>query len=276
MNYYYLIAGLPNISPEMDASKVDFDEIFDLIYRNLSKEDNKLLRYLIYPNDIHNLLAVLSQKYLDWPEGQFKKPALFNREEIKGYKLNKGNFPDFINDFLAENEDRFAGMSMREMEDGLLDRFYNEVFGLENNFLTSYYSFHRGLKALIAAFHFNTYDFLSQPKIQDADRLLLQIGPDRSPAALVTKDHPYLDELIKVLSEDQPEKTECFIDKVQWDFLEEISERTFSPSDVFAYTVKLQILQRWLRIDPKKGNEYLEKLQHRIINHSISSKIPAI
>lgn len=276
MNYYYLIASLPTISPEMDASKVDFDEIFDLIHRNLSKEDKKLLRYLIYPNDIHNLLAILSQKYLDRPISHFKKPALFNQEEIKGYKLSRGNFPDFISDFLAENEDRFASMSMREMEEGLWDRFYNEVFGLGDNFLTSYYSFLRGLKALVAAFHFNTYDFLSQPKIHDADRLLLQVGPDRSPAALVSKDYPYLDELIKVLSEDHPEKTARFIDKVQWDFLEELSEGAFSPGDVFAYTVKLQILQRWLKIDPKSGNEYFEKLQHQIINHTIRSKIPVI
>jgi len=276
MNYYYLIASLPNISPKMDASKIDFDEIFDMIRRNLTKEDNKLLRYLIYPNDIHNLLAILSQKYLNWPITHFKKPALFNQEEMKGYKLSRRNFPDFMDDFLGENEDRFAGMSMREMEDGLLDRFYNEVFGLGNNFLTSYFSFVRALKALIAAFHFNTYDFLSQPKIHDADRLLLQVGPDRSPAAMVTKDYPYLDELIKVLSENQPEKTERFIDSVQWDFLEEQSEGAFTSSDVFAYTVKLQILQRWLKIDSKKGNEYFEKLQHQIINNNIPSKTPVI
>ncbi|MGY6744043.1 MAG: DUF2764 family protein [Cecembia sp.] len=276
MNYYYLIASLPDISPEMDPSKLDFEEIFDLIYRNLSEEDKALFRYLIYPNDIDNLLSILSEKHLDWTMGGFKKPAIFQEEELKGYKLNKGNFPDFMNDFLTDNEDRFAGMSLREMEDGLGDRFYNEVFGLENKFLISYYAFLRGLRALIAAFHYNTYDFLSQPKIQDADRLLLQVGPDRSPAAMVTKDYPYLEELIKVLSENQPKKTERFIDKVQWDFLESQSEGAFSPSQVFAYTAKLQILQRWLKIDSKKDSKYFEKLQHQIINQSRPSKIPTI
>jgi len=276
MNYYYLISSFPNISPEMDASKVDFDEVFDLIYRNLSEEDRTLLRYLYYPNDMHNLLVELAEKHLAWPMGSFKKPSIFQEEEIKSYKLNKGNFPGFMHDFLADNEDRFAGMSLREMEVGLMDRFYNEVFGLENNFLTSYYAFLRELRALVAAFQFNKYDFLSQPKIHDADRLLLQVGPDRTPAALVKKDYPYLDELVKGLSENQPEKIERFIDKVQWDFLESLSDGAFSPSKVFAFTVKLQILQRWLKIDPKQDKAYFKELQNQIKNPRTTSNIPSI
>lgn len=276
MNYYYLISSLPDISLKMDASNLDFDDLFDMIRRNLTKEDKKLLRYLIYPNDIHNLLSILSQEYQDWPTAPFKKPSVFNLEEIKAYKLTRKNFPDFLNDFLAENEDRLSSMSPREMEDAILDRFYNEVFGLDNPFLANYYAFVRELKSLIAAFHFNTYDFLSQPNIHDADRLILQVGPDRSPSALVTKDYPYLDELIKVLSENQPVKTELFIDTVLWDFLEEKSEGLFSPEDVFAYTIKLQIIQRWVLMHPANGKDYFEKLIHKIINNVRSTKTPAI
>lgn len=276
MNYYYLISSLPDISPQMDASNLDFDDLFDMIRRNLTKEDKKLLRYLIYPNDIHNLLLVLSQEYQEWPTAPFKKPSIFNLEEIKGYKLSRKNFPDFMNDFLAENEDRLASMSPTEMEDGMVDRFYIEIFGLGSNFLADYFTFNKELKSLIAAFHFNTYDFLSQPNIHDADRLILQVGPDRSPSALVTKDYPYLNALIKVLSENQPEKIERFIDTVLWNFLDERTEGLFSTEDVFTYTIKLQIIQRWVIIDQTNSNEYFEKLLRNIINDVRSTKTPAI
>lgn len=276
MNYYYLISSLPDISPQMDASNLDFDNIFDMIRRNLTKEDRKLLRYLIYPNDINNLLSILSHKYQNLPTAPFKKPSVFNLEEIKGYKLTRKNFPDFLNDFLAENEDLLASMSPREIKDAILDRFYNEVFGLGNNFLADYFVFVRELKSLIAAFHFNTYAFLSQPNIHNAERLILQVGPDRSPSALVTKDYPYLNDLIKVLSENQPEKKERFIDSVIWDFLEEKTQGLFGTEDVFAYTIKLQIIQRWAIIDSSNGQEYFEKLLHKIINDVTSTKTPAI
>ncbi len=276
MNYYYLISSLPDMSPQMDASNLDFDDLFDMIRRNLTKEDKKLLRYLIYPNDINNLLSILCQEYKDLPTATFKKPSVFNLEDIKAYKLGRKNFPDFMNDFLAENEDRLANMSPRDMEDAITDRFYNEVFGLDNTFLANYFAFVRELKSLIAAFHFNTYDFLSQPNIHDADRLILQVGPDRSPSALVTKDYPYLNALIKVLLENKPEKIERFLDTVIWDFLEEKTQGLFGAEDVFAYTIKLQIIQRWTIIDSSNGQEYFEKLLHKIINDVTSKKTPAI
>ena len=143
-------------------------------------------------------------------------------------------------------------------------------------FLANYFAFVRELKSLIAAFHFNTYDFLSQPNIHDADRLILQVGPDRSPSALVTKDYPYLNALIKVLLENKPEKIERFIDTVIWDFLEEKTQGLFGAEDVFAYTIKLQIIQRWAIIDLSNGQEYFEKLLHKIISDVTSTKTPAI
>ncbi|TPV35391.1 DUF2764 family protein [Paucihalobacter ruber] len=276
MKYYYLISSLPDISPHSDASKLDFDDLFDTIRRNLNKEDRRFMRYLIYPNDLNNLLSMLSHEYRDTQTVHFKKPSIFYPEEIKAYKLTRRNFPDFMNDFLSENEDRLATMSLREMEDAMLDRFYSKVFSLNNHFLTNYYKFVRELTSLTAAFHFNTYSFLSQPNIHDADRLILQVGPDRSPSAMVIKDYPYLEELIKVLSKHQPEKTERFIDSVIWNYLDDTTEGAFSREAVYAYAVKLQLLQRWLKIDPKPNNEDFEKLLDKIINNNPTEKTPTL
>ena len=276
MSYYYLISSLPEISPTMETSQVDFDETFDSIRRNLSKDDRKLLRYLIYPNDIQNLLSTLFHEYWDAPLATFKKPAIFNAEEITNYKLIRRNFPDFINGFLAENEDRLAGMSMQEVEDTIMDQFYIKVYALNYKFLTEYYNFIRSLKAIVAAFHFNTYDFLSQPNIIDADRLILQIGPDRAPSAMVSRDYPYLEELIKILSENHSEKTQRFIDSIVWNYLNETADGVFSRNAVFAYTIKLQILQRWHITKTGSNNANFQQLLHKIINTERSAKTPVI
>lgn len=276
MNYYYLISSLPEISPEMDASKLEIEELFDVIKRNLSKADSRYLRYLIYPNDINNLIAVISKNDHGWSSVEFKKPSIFDDEDIETYKKNRRNFPDFMNDFLSENEDRLANMSRREIEDALFERFYNEVFNLDNNFLTNYYQFIRELKSLIAAFNFNTYDFLSQPKIQDADRLIVQVGANKSPSASVLRDYPYLEELIKVLPEDQPEKTERFIDKIIWNFLDEMSGNQFSCEAVLAYTLKLKIVKRWLSIKSQPNDQPYEHLLDKIIPNKSSEKSPLL
>ena len=209
------------------------------------------------------------------PLAPFKTPAIFNQEEIKNFKLIRRNFPDFINGFLADNEDRLNNMSLRDIENALLDRFYNKVISLQSRFLTNYYQFVRALKALIAAFNYNSYSFLSQPYIPDADRLILQVGPDRAPSALVIKDYPYLEELIVVLSKQQPEETEHFIDTVIWNYLDETINDTFSSEAVFAYAIKLQISQRKVAIKSQSSDNGLEALLQKIINNP-TQQIPVL
>lgn len=270
MNYYYLISSLTELSPQMDTSKLDFVELFDSIKRNLSKQDAHFYKYLIYPNDLHNLLAVLSKEYLNWSSVDFKSPAIFDTEEIEAYKKNRANFPDFMNDFLAENEDRLSSMSRREMEDAMQEGLYEEVFELNNAFLTRYYKFTRVLKSIIAAYNFNTYEFLTPPKIHDVERLILQIGPDKSPSASTLKDHGFLEKLITALSENKPEKTERLTDLIIWDFLEDTTAEPFSGEFVLAYTIKLQLLKRWLRIEQESAA--YDKLLKTIINKNTSEK----
>ena len=272
MNYYYLIASLPALSPKMDTSSFEFDQLYDVIQRNLTKEDQHYLRYLIYPNDLHNLLTILSKEYHDQSLKNFQEPAVHSYEELKSYKKNRRHFPDFMNDFLAENDDRLANMSIREMEDAMLNRFYDEVFELKNDLIKSYYRFLIELRSLIGAFNYNSYDFLSKPNINQPDRLLSQLGPGKSPSASLLKDHPFLEDLISVLSKDDPEEKERFVDKLKWEFLDEMNNEPFTTEAVFVYYIKLQILQRWLIIKPKAENEEFKELLERTINKEPSKK----
>lgn len=274
MSYYYLISSLPELSPVMDASRVDFDELFDSIKRNLDEQDIRLFQYLIYPNDIQNLVTVLSAHNEDRSSIQFKNPSIIHPEEIEAFKINRRSFPDFMNDFISENEDRLLNMSPREMEDAMLSRFQEELRGLNNSFLIDYFKFLKGLKSVIAAYNFNTYDFLTKPNISDAERLILQVGPDRTPSASLIQDYPIVEELIKALSENQPERTEQFIDQMLWDFVDETARGQFSSEAVMAYVIKLQILKRWFDIEQETHEGY-DTLIDNIINNNPSQKLTA-
>ena len=275
MNYYYLISSLPELSPTMDTSKLDFDELFDAIKRNLDETDIQTFKYLIYPNDLHNLLTTLSKHYLNWSSIGYKLPSIIEIEDVEAFKKNRRNFPDFMNDFLAENEDRLRGMSRKEMEDAMQHRFYNQITELKNSFLSNYFNFYRKLKSIIAAYNFNTYDFLSKPNISDAERLLLQIGPESTASTSLLKDYPIVEDLIQVLTEKKPIDIEHYIDELMWNFLEDSYTDQFSNIAVFAYTLKLQILKRWHDIKLATNVDY-ETLINQIINDNSSKKTPVL
>lgn len=267
MSYFYLISSLPNFSIGMDAQQIDFEKTFDLIQRNLTPEDNHLFHYLIYPNDIRNLLSVLFHEYHQLPLLSFKKVSVFSKEEINDYRFFKNNFPDFLNDFLVENESRFPTMTMQEMEAKLMAKFYEEVASLNHSFITEYFHFREKLKNLGAAFNNAAFKFLSSPFIKDAERLIGQIGPNSAPTATLTKDYPYVEGFIKVLSVGEPKKIENFIDRILWTFLEEKNKGFFSNEEVFTYALKLQMVQRWSLLNPEEGTKRFKKLHNNIISN---------
>ncbi len=276
MNYYYLISSLPNLSPDMDIQRIDFEKTFELIQRNLTREDGQFFRYLLYPNDIRNLLSILFYEYHHLSLLSAKRISVFSEEEMKDYRFFKSNFPEFLNDFFVENEARFPTMTMREMEDALMLKFYEEVEALDCIFITEYFSFQKELKDIIAAFNFGAFQFLSSPTIKDSERLIGQIGPGSSPTTTLAKDYPYLDELMLVLSGDEPEKIEQYIDRVLWDFLEEKNKDFFSKEAVFNYTIKLLMKHRWSLFDRRKGSSRFLKIQKEIKNNIKPSKASMI
>ncbi|WP_020531305.1 DUF2764 family protein [Flexithrix dorotheae] len=276
MNYYYLIAGLPNLSNDMDSQGIDFEKTFELIQRNLTLEDNRLFRYLLYPNDIRNLLSILFYEYHHLPLLSAKRTSVFSEEEMKDYRFFRSNFPNFLNDFLAENEARFPSMTMREMEDALMAKFYEEVVALNNLFIRKYFSFYKELKDLIAAFNFESFKFLSSPNIKDPERLIGQIGPARSPTTTLIKDYPYLEKLMAVLSDNDPQKIALFIDRILWDFLEEKKQGFFSNEEVFTYTIQLLMKERWALLDREEGSKRFLKIHQKIRNNVRSPKASII
>jgi hypothetical protein len=70
-----------------------------------------------------------------------------------------------------------------------------------------------------------------------------------------------------VLSKQQPEETERFIDTVIWSYLDETISDTFSSEAVFAYALKLQISKRRLSINENSNDNGLEALLQKVINN---------
>lgn len=276
MSYYYLIAGLPTLTPEVEPGQIEFEKTFELIQRNLSDQDLKYYRFLLYPNDIRNLLSVLFKEYYDLTPLPFSTPSVFAADDISEYRFSRRNFPDFMNDFLVQNEDRFPAMTIAEMEMLLMNSFYEEISKLGNDFIRDYFEFYQRLKGIIAAFNYNAQGFLSKPDVEGADRLIGQIGPSRSPTSTILKEHAYVEELIEQFSSDDPEEMERFTDRIIWDYLEDQPKGSFSAEEVFAYTIKLLMKQRWSRLAQDQGDELFEKLHQKIENYVRSPKTPVI
>lgn len=270
MNYYYLLAGLPNLTSIMDTRKIDFPEVLDTIRRNLTPTDEQQFRYLLYPNDNRNLLNTLFHKYYDFPPTALAYPHSISKLELQDYRHQQAAFPSYMGEFLSE-EDQFTNMSPREIENQLWHLFYEET-NEQSLFIAQYFQFERKLKEVIAAYHDSLFDFLPAPSLED-DSIQNQVGVGKSIAPSLQKEYPYIEALGEQIIAGNPADLEYFIDQIKWDYLEQFRE-PFSREQVFAYSLKLFLVYRNQLRNADSGQIRFTELQQTIKNSVHSPLIP--
>lgn len=278
MSYYYLISGLPDLLLEESIAntgkkKIGVDEVLNTIRDNLESEDERSFRYLIYPNDNRNLLSILFAKYSDLPKSTFLTPAMLAEQDLLDYHKHKGSFPSYMSEFLDTYEDQFPSIPPSEMENKLLDFFYEEA-GQEDQFIAAYYQFERNVKRLFSTYNHSCFDFLAAPADAD-DTLLNQVGKGKSIPSGLLRDYPYIEDIAEVISTQQPAAIEMLMDQIKWDYLDEVRS-FFSGEQVFAYTLRLLMVNRWQTMNAEIGAARFEELQKNIKNKVRSLKTPVI
>lgn len=278
MSYYYLISGLPDLLLEEAIAnpgkrKIDVDGVVNTIRDNLDSEDERSFRYLIYPNDNRNLLSILFAKHSDLPKSTFLTPAMLAEQDLLDYHKHKGSFPSYMSEFLDAYEDQFLSISPREVENTLLGFFYEEV-GQKGPFIAEYYQFERNLKGLFSAYNHSYFDFLAAP-VNDEVALLHQVGKGKSIPSDLLRDYPYIEGISEVISTHQPAAIEILMDRIKWDYLDEVKS-FFSGEQVFAYTLRLLMVNRWQTMNAEIGAARFDELQKNIKNKVRSLKTPVI
>ncbi|MEQ8582815.1 MAG: DUF2764 family protein [Marinoscillum sp.] len=266
MSYYYLIASLPGLSLNKKAQKIDYEDILDTIQRNLEPSDARQFRYLLYPNDHQNLLHVLFEKHKAIPQTPKVYPAIFSEKELADYHKNRMMFPAYMSYFLDEYTDQFPTLTMKETEELLWELFYEEVEH-QDPFIVAYYQFERKLKMFFSAYNYSNFDFLTVPNAEEG--ILNQIGKGLSIPPDWLRNHPHIEDIGEAISSKEPGKIEKLMNQMKWDYLDE-KKGVFNKEQVFEYTLKLLMVQRWQNLLPERGASRFVEMQERI-KHNVRS-----
>ena len=264
MNYYYLIATLPNLSLDETNAVIDYEGSIDTIRRNLDGEDKTLFEWLLYPNDHRNVLNVLFHQYHERPMSNKIWPSTVDVDMIAEYLHHPYYFPSHIADFLVADQDRFQEMSMTEIENRLDEYFYQNVTNLSDRFLQDYFNFDRILKSIVTGTNRSIYTF--HPKAEQTEDPyivdnLMREGVGMSP---LNRAYPFLESLKEVLGSKDPLLIEKKMDAIRWSFIDENIDGFFNRQQVFGYTLKLLMVYRWDLLNKQNDGTYLQRLSERI------------
>ncbi len=256
-NYYYLVAGLQDITLDIHKLSMGQVEFRQELKTALHPKDYKLTEILFYPFDNSNLLNLLNKSDLDLdPRGNFDQALL--EENIKE---TTGELPSYMDKFIIafkEDEPVIAGLSH---ENQLTALFYRYTQNLKDDFLPEWFRFNRDLNNLLTAMICRKYDIPHENQIIGDDETSDTIRKSHARDFGLSAEIPWLDDLLNIAKNDDVQEREKAIDQLRWKYLEEVTFfEYFTIDKILAFTLKLGMVERWLAIDHEHGSKMFKEL----------------
>jgi len=256
-NYYCQVAGLQDITLDIHKLSSGQLELRDELQATIHADDYQLVEQLFLQYDNKNLLNLILKngKELD-VRGIYTIAQL--EENIKA---PDGSLPSYMDQFIlaVKNDDPIVpGMSY---ENQLTTLYYEHVLNSKNSFIRNWFNFNKILTNITTALLCRKYEMPYEFQVLGMDETAEIIRKSHARDFGVSSDFHYVEELIGIAKIEDFEEREKALDKIRWDYLDEITFFEYFTIDrIMAFILKLGMVERWLAIDKKHGSQLFDEL----------------
>lgn len=260
--YYYLIAGLPDLTLEDNKLNYTILSFREEFYSDLSKADQKLLDLIYLQIDNRNLLSLLKNQDLELDkEGLYSKDKLLHliqtvkigEEKPVGYVSYLVNF---LESYFSENlEDVFL------LDNVLTGLYYNYALKVNNKFVRDWFEFNQILNNLFIALSARKHSIDYKDQLIGNDSITQQIKESNARDFGLSTEIDSLKQISGLVDEEDLALREKQMDQLRWNWLEENSFfHYFSVERLFVFLQQVEMIGRWLLLDKDEGNKYFRKI----------------
>ena len=259
-NYYYLIAGLPELTLDDSKLGITVREFRELYYPELADDDRALLDLIYLSYDNANLLTLLKDKEAAIAEG-----GLYTSEELlaiieaaRAEETPDRNYPRYMYDFVAEMESEESAAEGVFPEDRLAQLYYAHAMSQGNVFVERWFAFNLDLNNFLTAITARRYNLDVKPLIVGNNEVAKALRTSNSRDFGLTGVMDGFEEVMRISEIDNLVERERKLDVLKWEWMEENSFFDyFTVEKLFAFLVKIQIIERWISLDAEAGGEML-------------------
>lgn len=265
--YYCLIAGLPDIA--LDDSKLTcsirtFREELDGI---LAKADKKLIDLFFLKFDNKNLIAHLKQ-----PDIRPDERGCITYDEFDAlYKALKEDEKPPRNDRMPAYFKAFfeAYIKVQETddkqeipwEDRLAALYYAYAMKTSNSFVRDWFELNLNIHNMLTAIICRKHGLDRSGYIVGENEVAQALRTSNARDFGLTDEVDYLPELGRIAEETDLMVREKKVDLLKWKWLEEHTFfKTFDIESVFAYLLKLEMIERWVTLDKVTGEKTFREI----------------
>lgn len=270
-NYYYLVSGLPDLM--MDLEQRDFsvealkEEVRDLVHPS----DYRLVELLHAPSDNDNFLNKLLERGLQPSDTGNISPAIFddleeNISELPAYMQDfyysyTGKKRTDESDLEDDSQENDGTVTEKLPEVRFLESFYRIALNNRNRFIREWFGFVRDFNNILAALSCRKLN-LDPTYHLVGDYPLVEILTHSQASDFGLKQEiDYIDKLMQAVELDDVMDRERKLDMIRWNMADELTTWDyFNINFVLAFFVKAGIINRWLKLDAKVGEELFKRL----------------
>lgn len=278
MEYYSLLSGLPYLKLE-DADggpEVSLPYVRSLLDdENVTGHDRKLLGLFFLRGDCRNLLLLLEDSSAELPYiGRFCREELQEMiaDALEDVFTDDPRFPLFMAPFVREyvahhkENDYFP-------EDRIMLRYWEYLQEEGSGFICRWAVLNMNISNILTALICRQQGWNVENYIYGDNDVTYMIRTHQSQDFDLGKELDYMPQLMQIVGETDPVQKERRIDALKWIWLDD--ETFLEPFDVnamYAYLLKVEMLERWAILDPEQGKACFKEI---IENLRSEAKVPA-
>lgn len=261
--YYYLVAGLPELSLEDSKLSYTVADFRTEFYPYLSGEDKKLMDLFYLKFDNANVLKLLKDK-----DASIDLRGNFSAEELMGYisRMKEGDevsesvFPSYLSAFISEYFSMYAGDDVL-YENRLTALYYAYAMKCKNRFVSSWFSFNLTVNNILAALTARKFKMEVAPLIVGDTEVCEILRTSNARDFGLGSEVEYLEQLVKISETSELLDRERKIDQLRWDWMEEATFFDyFTVERLFVFLQQLEMIERWISLDKERGSQMFRSM----------------
>ncbi|TCO89967.1 uncharacterized protein DUF2764 [Bacteroides heparinolyticus] len=261
--YYYLVAGLPELSLEDSKLSYTVADFRTEFYPYLSGEDKKLMDLFYLKFDNANVLKLLKDK-----DASIDLRGNFSAEELMGYisRMKEGDevsesvFPSYLSAFISEYFSMSAGDDVL-YENRLTALYYAYAMKCKNRFVSSWFAFNLTANNILAALTARKFKMEVAPLIVGDTEVCEILRTSNARDFGLGSEVEYLEQLVKISETSELLDREKKIDQLRWEWMEEATFFDyFTVERLFVFLQQLEMIERWISLDKEKGSQMFRSM----------------
>lgn len=261
--YYYLVAGLPELTLEDSKLSYTVADFKTELYPALSEEDKKLIDLFYLQFDNANVLKLLKDK-----DAAIDSRGVYSAEDLAEYilllkdggELADSVFPSYLSIFISEYFNVPAEEDFLH-EDRLAALYYDYAMKCKNKFVSAWFGFNLSMNNILVALTARKFKMDIAPLIVGDTEVCETLRTSSARDFGLAGEVDMLELLVKISETEELVEREKKIDQLRWNWMEEATFfNYFTIERLFVFLLQLEMIERWISLDKEKGNQLFRSI----------------